>query len=567
MRRVPSSDVYAPTWMSTLDYAAAITSIVVFVSAILLIVNGRCSQPNGFRAGEPVCVGGQLSVQSWLAIVGVEFSLLGTFLLPRMASLTISKAFTYRMARSGVPAGRLLNSFSNAPLIAQLHGGKVVLLFRILMMAMVVAASILYKFSFVQVDASDSLVLPSSTNEYEDNSIETNGDYTNIGASDVPRFAQYSLSGDVLSANLVDYLAATNASVTLMTNDPGSDAFPYPNGQADMVFGPKVNTTRLSRIINGSVHSCDALFYMRATYYSSQLSVLSNWNEFPNATETPTADEVRVTSAKWNQTDDTTIATAAFMDIKSLSNGSMQAWCSDDSAFQPGWTDELTHKYVYRITVNMQYCYGYVTWDNKVSGTYQINNPDDVACQAVPFDVVVWNKTRDAAQAKLFAQTAAAGTADPYYLWTRALPILSIILPHGDAKASYKPSLPRNPICADADTGSRIPVFAIAEGIIHQARTGATGVGVGLQVAVAVVVVVLAAILAWPAMPLVTEWPAQWLALSAAAEVDQSTRLDLAGGREVMGAGTRVRSDLVLRLTGIRDRQHGLALSVDRSLS
>jgi hypothetical protein len=260
MRRKPSAP-YAPTWAGTLDYTAAIGTIVVFASAILLILNGRCSQSNGFSAGAPVCVGSQLSVQSWLAIVGVEFSLLGTFLLPRLASLTISKALTRKMTNSGLPAGRLLNSFSNAPLTAQLHGVKAILLLRILIMAMVAAASVLYKFSFVQVDASGSLVLPSSVDEYEDEYIETNSDYTNIGVSDVPRLG-FSVPGNVLSANLVDYLAVTNASVIFVAN--GTDAFPN-NGQTDMIVGPKVNTTRLNRIVNGSVHSCDALFYMRAT--------------------------------------------------------------------------------------------------------------------------------------------------------------------------------------------------------------------------------------------------------------------------------------------------------------
>jgi hypothetical protein len=284
MGRHPSAP-YAPTWAGTLDYTAAIGTIVVFASAILLILNGRCSQPNGFNAGAPVCIGSQLSVQSWLAIVGVEFSLLGTFLLPRLASLTISKALTLKMTYSGLPAERLLNSFSNAPLTAQLHGLKAILLLRILTVVIVAAASVLYKFSFVQVDASGSLVLPSSVNTYEDEYIATNSDYTNVGVSDVPRLS-YGLSsvpGNVLSANLVDYLAVTNASVILMAN--GTEAFPD-DGQTDLIVGPKVNATRLTQIVNGSVQSCDALFYMRATYYSSRLFYYTNWNEFPNATET-----------------------------------------------------------------------------------------------------------------------------------------------------------------------------------------------------------------------------------------------------------------------------------------
>lgn len=67
-------------------------------------------------------------------------------------------------------------------------------------------------------------------------------------------------------------------------------------------------------------------------------------------------------------------------------------------------------------------------------------------------------------------------------------------------------------------------------------------------------------------MPLVTEWPAQWLALSAAG-LDQPARLDLAAGRAVRVGVSRVRSNLVLRLTGTQAGEHGLTLSVDRPLS
>ncbi|CAK7219704.1 hypothetical protein SBRCBS47491_003937 [Sporothrix bragantina] len=563
MRRQPSAP-HAPTWAGTLDYTATIVTIVVFASAILLILNGRCSQPNGFSAGAPVCIGSQLSVQTWLAIVGVEFSLLGSFLLPKLAGLTISKALTRKMANSGLPAGRLLNSFSNAPLTAQLRGIKAILLFRVLIMVTVVAASILYKFSFVLVDASGSLVLPSSVDAYDDDYVATNSDYTNIGVSDVPRFSfgDSSVPGNVLSANLVDYLAVTNASVIYVANE--TEAFPD-DGQTDMIVGPKVNVTRLTQIVNGSLHSCDALFYMRATYYSSRLAYYTNWNEFPNATETPTTDEVRFTTVNWNQTDDSTIATTWFMDIKSLSNGSLQAWASDNSAFQPEWTDRLSHKYQYRVTVNMQYCYGYVTWDNQATGAYRINNPRDLTCQALPFDVVAWNKTRYAAQAKGFVQATVAGDAYTDF-WTRALPVVSIILPHDAARYNYMPSLPRNTICANAATGSRVQAFAVAEGVIRQARTGATGVGLGLQVAVAVMAAVLAAVLAWPALPLVTEWPAQWLSLSATGR-DQPVRLDVAVGCAVAGGSAFVRSDIVLRLTDTQAGEHSLVLSVDHALA
>jgi hypothetical protein len=50
-------------------------------------------------------------------------------------------------------------------------------------------------------------------------------------------------------------------------------------------------------------------------------------------------------------------------------------------------------------------------------------------------------------------------------------------------------------------------------GILAGAGTGMTKIGMALQVLMVVVSGCVIGILAWPALPLTTEWPAQWIGL------------------------------------------------------
>jgi hypothetical protein len=50
-------------------------------------------------------------------------------------------------------------------------------------------------------------------------------------------------------------------------------------------------------------------------------------------------------------------------------------------------------------------------------------------------------------------------------------------------------------------------------GILAGAGTGMTRIGMALQVLMVVVCGGAIGILAWPALPLVKEWPAQWIGL------------------------------------------------------
>lgn len=56
------------------DWWSFALCIVLITCTILSIVNGTCSKSQGLSAMRELCIGGSLSIQSWLAIVGVEFS-------------------------------------------------------------------------------------------------------------------------------------------------------------------------------------------------------------------------------------------------------------------------------------------------------------------------------------------------------------------------------------------------------------------------------------------------------------------------------------------------------------
>lgn len=170
-----------------------------------MILNGRCSRGHGLSADAPMCVGSQLSIQSWIAIAGIQFSLLSTILLPRISSITLSKCFTKTIETTGMRLDRLLNSLSSAPLSAQLRGSRKAILLRCLAFLLAALVSILYKFSFVTVDAESMLAIPKGDTYYNYNSDgypDADTSYTEIGESDMPREYNYALGEGVPSTIL-----------------------------------------------------------------------------------------------------------------------------------------------------------------------------------------------------------------------------------------------------------------------------------------------------------------------------------------------------------------------------
>ncbi|PMD17362.1 hypothetical protein NA56DRAFT_707881 [Hyaloscypha hepaticicola] len=74
------------TLLGTMSWFLVGATLLFILLSALLIGNGSCSDYRGLSARAPVCVGGHLSVQSWLAIVGVGFTILGIVVLPHKHS-------------------------------------------------------------------------------------------------------------------------------------------------------------------------------------------------------------------------------------------------------------------------------------------------------------------------------------------------------------------------------------------------------------------------------------------------------------------------------------------------
>ncbi|KAF4337597.1 hypothetical protein FBEOM_8525 [Fusarium beomiforme] len=491
-------------WLATLDWTSTISSFLLLPAGILMIVNGHCSQPHGLSADAPMCVGSQLSVQSWLAITGIQFSLLSTILLPRVSSLTVSKCFTGALQTTGMRFDRLLNSLSTAPYSAQLRGSKKVILLRCLTLLVAALVSVLYKFSFVTVDAKGMLAIPKGDAYYNYNSDgnpDADTSYTAIGESDISREYNYALGNgvptDILSANLIDFLTVNNGSV-IAVSDPGK-AF---ERSTDLIVGPKVNATRLTRILNGTVESCNPLLYLRSSFYTLRSIGDFEAIKWPLVKSTPYNNGLRIDFTPWNST---TSNRGGIMDITSLANGSMQAWAAQHSV-------PSESIYGYRITVNMQYCYGYINWTNSaIFGQFAMEEPTDIQCRPFPFNLTVWKQTLWAFNAKAFMQAACAGKVDiDDSFWMTALPLIPIISDHASVSREFRPPEERNPRCSKIALDS----FAVSDGMIRASRTGMTALGMGLQGLAVVAAIMGICLIIWPRLPLLTEWPAQWLALA-----------------------------------------------------
>jgi hypothetical protein len=158
-RRIITSTTFGPTWITTRntrrdDSLAVVILLLIF--PILMTPNVKSlSIPPPFQ----LRVGKSLQVQHWLAIIGVEFStLLGTFLLPKLSSILVSKYDTKRLMGSGLEWSTLLNSQQSAPFPTQFrHGMKGLLGTRLALPIFGVALSIAYKFSFENVSIEDTI--------------------------------------------------------------------------------------------------------------------------------------------------------------------------------------------------------------------------------------------------------------------------------------------------------------------------------------------------------------------------------------------------------------------------
>ena len=463
-----------------MSWSLFVSSLILITISSLLISNGSCSQPQRLSASFPVCIGGQLSVESWLAFVGTEFFALGIIIVPRVQSVLLSKILTWRLMSNGISLPRLLNSQTTSPLWTQLHLGlKSTFVVRLLLASIIFVGSILYKFSFVQVGRVDLVNL--------------------IGANPpVPMGCDPSGHCGGLSTNLIYAIWNDNSSASFDTTpnakENSSDTY------YTQVFGPsQVNLAH--QLTNGDLYFCVPSYYSRNKITSNT----SDWNP-PPLTTTPINNGIRFT----NPGDD------SVLDILS-SNGTLQIL----TGF---FGHNVTAEYFSMLSTTIEVCLGFASWsvNNTASLKSFLKDPTDITCIPEPFDIEPWTNLTYTPLILGMLQELSWKAANNLPFSTAALNIILASLNHTTSQTlleqTYTPTLqnitnytnqPQE--CTLASSTSSNPW--VISGLIPNHGTGMTFLGVILQGLIILFSLFILALLFFPILPLITEWPAQWLGL------------------------------------------------------
>jgi hypothetical protein len=470
------------TLWGTMSWSLAGASLLFILISALLIANSSCSLPRGLSASSPVCVGGHLSVQSWLALVGVEFTILGLIIVPRIQSVTISKLLTWRLTHGGMPLVNLLNSQTTSPSWTKLClGSRSTLLIRIFTFCTMITVSILYKFSFIQVGRVDAVALK------EAKAPVTLG-CDNIGWC------------NGVSPNFFGALSTSDSSSSFNTAiDPNTSSTPKPYYQ---VFGPSQDNIAYE-LNHGNLYLCTPTYYSRNKITPNT----PDWNP-PLLTPYSNPDGLRIITHGSHST----------LDIFS-SNGTLEILSGSFKALDQ---DSI---YISKVTASIEICLGYASWsvNNTIKPSSYLQNPTDIACVPENFNLTDWSRNTSSQFSLSVLRGLDWSTVNNLPLQTVALNVILATLNHMDSMStldniyasmlSKNISTPTPPQCSKFKSSRDTTSPWVAIGLIPSHGTGMTQLGVVLQALIIALSVCTLILLFIPVLPLVTEWPAQWLGL------------------------------------------------------
>lgn len=473
----PDQKTTTTTLWGTMDWSLVTGSLLLLIFSSLLIANGNCSQPHGLSANLPVCIGGHLSVQSWLAIVGLEFGALGFIIMPRIQAVLTSKILTSRLMDKGLPLARLLNTQNTAPIYTQLRlGMKSILFLKILFSLIIATFSILYKFSFDRVPRFVSIGLPDTTS---------------------PILMGCNNGGcEGISTNLIDALANTNTPSSFNTSfSPKSNmtALHY-----EQVYGPsQVNIGH--QLNEGNLFLCTPTYYSRNTIVPNS----PDWTP-PKLGKTPYNKGVR-----YSNTSDGTV-----MDVFSL-NSTLYVLTGIFSA-------NGSARYTSFLRSSTQVCLGFASWsvNNTAGRTPFLQNPTDIACIPAPFIMGTWINATSTQFTRSLLEGLGSKSINNLPASTAMLNVILATLNY----TSYEVQLAANhtAVLASSTLPQALPACALSSssarpwvvvGTIPLHGTGMTILGDFLQGFIVLLSLLTLLLLFWPTLPLVGEWPAQWLGL------------------------------------------------------
>ncbi|PVH81616.1 hypothetical protein DL98DRAFT_587231 [Cadophora sp. DSE1049] len=511
-------------WRSTFDWTTLSASLILLSFAIFMIINSRCFQPLDSLTYDKIsslCYGSSLSIPSWLAIIGVEFAIFSTVILPRLQAVSTSKVLTRKLLSEGVTLPRLLNSQSTAPLNVQLrHGSRSIFLWRMAVSALVASVSVLYKYSFAPANIRTTIQLDST--------------FIDIDSED--------FYGSLFSDSLLSPSGST-----------GNDSVVIGRNGADFIYGPTFNKSAASILIGSEsvLQLCTPTLYTR-TNCSIQILPLNISTSPATAASNLTMSEH---PARFSHPD-----FGSAVELSLSSNGALQAHL--------GSIEPSTPVPSYYATVNTQLCQGYISW-NKNKTTFSMNNPTDKVCVDDPFDFVSWNGSYAQAFAEGFVylrlSTLVAIKRIQMKNIESGFQIMERDLQRRNTSATEEElsrsmlqgvvetvlltanhTLAKDALVADARysiviSNSEAPLdcktwkgtstqystsnpLLLAHGLIANRGSDITTTGIALQGLMIAVAICSICILTWPALPLIQEWSAQWVILLSGLDPDMLAR-------------------------------------------
>jgi len=404
----PDQKTTKTTLLGTMSWFLVGASLLFILIPTLLIANGSCSQSRGLSASSPVCVGGNLSVQSWLAIVGLEFTILGLIVIPRIQSVLISKFLTWRLTHTGLPLAKLLNSQSNSPSWTKPRQGlKTILLLRVLILCSVLVVSILYKFSFTQVARADIIAFVNAKAPIQ------------IGCDDAGRC-------DGVSTNFIDALSTSNSSSSFnVLVNPTTSSSPKHYFQ---VFGPNQDNAA-HQLSEGDLYLCTP------TYYSRN-KVTPNASDWIPPRLTPTSNP---TGLRFTNPYDHSI-----LDVLSA-NGTLQLLSGTFGILGQ------EAQYISMVTASIGVCLGFASWtiNNIFTPTSYLQDPTDISCVGEDFNITSWMQNPSTQFPLGVLQGLGWNTVNNLPLEILALNVILATLNHTDSQTklnkTYSSMLGQNP--------------------------------------------------------------------------------------------------------------------------
>ena len=511
------------SWIKAANWQLLITSLLLIIASTLLIVNANCSKPHGVSAEAPVCVGGHLSIQTWLVIVSLEFGFLGLYFLPKLIDVLISKLITRNLTRDGMSFASLLNSQRSAPLMTQMRFGmKRAIGIRMLGILIAVVIGILYKYSFVRVQR-----------------------YSTFAVDDTHTPVVVGCNGrgckDGISNNMVDALSGSTALSS--SNISFSPRSPFRAKQHTQIYGPS-EPAFVPQLQSGTQFLCTPTYYSRSRIVSSD----AYWSP-PKVSNDPYNNGVRFFDTEGG----------TLVDVYSA-NGTLQIL---SAKYAPNTT--ICYDYDSKMTAMVSACVGYTSWlvNNTFAPEALLQDPVDIDCYQEKFELIPWANSPGAQFTLNLLQGLGSKNINNLPLSTSTMNVILASMNHSDAvnilEGRLNASLLTRPVnaampaeCSSSSSTSAEKPWVVS-GISYNDGTGMTLLGVVLQGFVLLICLLALLVLFWPTPALLTEWPAQWLVLAKGmnqAKLQEAVQHTSFGKNEVDG-------ELWITMTTQKDKTTG----------